>query len=586
MKREPSKYQKEILDWVKNGHGSGLVNALAGTGKTTTLEMVAKAIPSKMLFLAFNKHIADELSERKDIKPLIDSKKLKIYTVNALGNMTLIDYCKNKLDKDPVLKSSKLTSDILDGVILDRLRRENKELPHGAMESKLAMDTIKKHAKTCCDLVRCHCIDYKDHKAIDHLISDENLFVFRKEILQITSIPRLEWSFIVSDAIEESIDFFEKTGEYDFLEQIFLPVQLQLFPPAWLKWYTEFVGVDEAQDISTLQQRFIKKLQYMNPYKPTRYLFVGDEHQAIYKFNGADCNSINHIRSQFDAKDLHLNICYRCPKKALILAREHAPLIEDAPNAKEGTINIIKNIDIVNYANDGDLVMARKNKDLVTIYLMLIKAKKRVYFKKGEFLFRIVKEINDRKRIKTIDDVENFIKKEKQKEINKKESGEKEVKNVIDMDEEDVFDIMSILLLFFKLSYEDLDFENNAFGFTEFVKSIAKSEPSENCIVLGSIHAMKGLEANNVFIVNYFDMPYEFGMGGEYYIQEKNLKYIAETRTKENLYLCYEDEDETRGFLEEHSSLVDSCPFLEKEIEEEMSEDEDCYDYEEDEEDY
>ena len=273
-------------------------------------------------------------------------------------------------------------------------------------------------------------------------------------------------------------------------------------------------------------------------------------------------------------------------KKALILAREHAPLIEDAPNAKEGTINIIKNIDIVNYANDGDLVMARKNKDLVTIYLMLIKAKKRVYFKKGEFLFRIVKEINDRKRIKTIDDVENFIKKEKQKEINKKESGEKEVKNVIDMDEEDVFDIMSILLLFFKLSYEDLDFENNAFGFTEFVKSIAKSEPSENCIVLGSIHAMKGLEANNVFIVNYFDMPYEFGMGGEYYIQEKNLKYIAETRTKENLYLCYEDEDEARGFLEEHSSLVDSCPFLEKEIEEEMSEDEDCYDYEEDEEDY
>lgn len=564
MKREPSKYQKEILDWVKNGRGSGLVNALAGTGKTTTLEMVAKAVPSKMLFLAFNKHIADELSEREDIKPLVDSKKLKIYTVNALGNMTLIDYCKTKLDKDPVLKSNKLTSDILDGVILDRLRRENKELPHGAMESKLAMDTIKKHAKTCCDLVRCHCIDYKDHKAIDHLISDEGLFIFRKEILQITSIPRLEWSFIVSDAIEESIDFFEKTGEYDFLEQIYLPVHLQLFPPPWLKWYTEFVGVDEAQDISTLQQRFIKRLQYMNPYKPTRYLFVGDEHQAIYKFNGADCNSINHIRNQFDAKDLHLNICYRCPKKALVLAREHAPLIEDAPTAKEGTINIISNLDVVKYADYGDLIMARKNKDLVEIYLMLIKGKRKVYFKKSEFLFRIIKEIDDRKRIKTIEDVEKFIEKESRKENNRKEAEEKEVKNVIDMEEEDIFSIMSQLLTFFQMNYERYGFKSNAKGFTDFIRSIAKTEPSEECIVLGSIHAMKGLEAKNVFIVNYFEMPYEFGMGGEYFIQEKNLKYIAETRTKENLYLCYDLEKNTKEFIKEHLPIIDRCSFWEE----------------------
>lgn len=577
MKREPSKYQKEILDWVENGSGSGLVNALAGTGKTTTLEMVAKAVPSKMLFLAFNKHIADELSERKELKPLLDSKKLKVMTVNALGNMTLIDYCRNQLNTEPVLKSSKLVSDILDGVILDRLRKENKELPHGAMESKLAMDTIKKHAKTCCDLVRCHCIDHNNHKAIDKLIDDEHLFIFRKEILQITSIPRLDWSYIVSEAIEESIDFFEKTGEYDFLEQIYLPVKLQLYPPAWLKWYTDFIGVDESQDISTLQQRFIKKLQYMNSYKQTRYLFVGDEHQAIYKFNGADCNSINHIRDQFNTQELHLNICYRCPKKALILARKHAPLIEDAQNAKEGTINVIHNIDVPQYADNGDLVMARKNKDLVTIYLLLVKEKKKVYFKKGDFLFRIVKEIDERKRVKTIQDIENFIVKAKAKEINNKvQKDSKEAKNVIDMEEEDIYDIMFSLLNFFKNNYKELGFSGNAFGFTNFVRNIAKSEPSDDCVILGSIHAMKGLEAKNVFIINYFEMPYEFGMGGEYSIQEKNLKYIAETRTKENLYLCYDDEDEAKDWVYEFSSIVDKCQFLDEEMEED-SDNEDCY---------
>ena len=221
--------------------------------------------------------------------------------------------------------------------------------------------------------------------------------------------------------------------------------------------------------------------------------------------------------------------------------------------------------------------MARKNKDLVTIYLLLVKEKKKVYFKKGDFLFRIVKEIDERKRVKTIQDIENFIVKAKAKEINNKvQKDSKEAKNVIDMEEEDIYDIMFSLLNFFKNNYKELGFSGNAFGFTNFVRDIAKSEPSDDCVILGSIHAMKGLEAKNVFIINYFEMPYEFGMGGEYSIQEKNLKYIAETRTKENLYLCYDDEDEAKDWVYEFSSIVDKCQFLDEEMEED-SDNEDCY---------
>ena len=906
MKREPSKYQQEILDWVKNGSGSGIVNALAGTGKTTTLTMVAEAVPSKMLFLAFNKHIADELKERKELKPLIDGKKLKIYTVNALGNMAVIDYCKNTLKKEPVLKSNKLYSDILDGVILDRLQKENRRLPEDRIKNKVAMDTIKQHTKTCCDLVRAHCIDYKNLTAIERLIDDERLFVFRKEILMITTIPRLEWSLLVSEAIEESIDFFEKTGEYDFIEQIYLPVKLNMYPPIWLKWYCDFVASDECipfdyyvktdkglikmqtlynrindgericaktfneqtqdfeykpivnvvekgvkpvfkikteglkiieatsnhpfltqrgwvkveglkiredylicdnpinqktkfllnddqyqvalascigdgslekqseyntfrikfvqqekqldylhfkkkmfnceseytfksgytgrkdiyssstkvfihngnlrkeldkmdergfaiwymddgsmscgefhstkiscnnltkeeadilenrlkdfgifvkrvlvkgkyqefhfsvdnakkflkliapymhkdcfyknpystgeydwdfsgykkcggdyiksieysrdckvfdmevqdnhnfiiaksgsnkngagiivhncQDLSTLQQAFIKKLQYLNPYQPTRYLFVGDEHQAIYKFNGADSNSINHIREQFNAHDLYLNICYRCPKKAIKLAKTHAPLIEESPTAQEGKINIISNLNVANYTKAGDLVMARKNKDLVSVYLQLIKNKQKVYFKKGDFLFRIVKEIDERKKVKTLKDIEAHIEKIQTRELNKKlNEGKNESKNVIDMEEDDIYDIMFSLLDFFKNNYKDLKMAGTALGFTNFVRTIAQSEPSNECITVGSIHAMKGLEANNVFIVNYFEMPYEFGMGAEYSRQEKNLKYIAETRTKENLYLCYDEQESIEAFVDRYTKIIDFC---------------------------
>ena len=555
MKLKLSDYQKEILDWVEDGSGNGLVNALAGTGKTTTLELISQKIPTKMLFLAFNKHIADELSSKPGLQPLIAEKKLKIMTVNSLGNMTVMDYVKNHMDTVPELKSNKLTSLILEPIIYDRVRKENKHFSNDSLEAKVVLESIKKHAKTCCDLVRCHCIDYKNLEAIDWLIEQEHLFNFSRDFILKNSIPMLEWSYIVSEAIEDSTNHFLDTGQYDFIEQIYLPVHLGMFPPAWIKWYTDFIGCDEAQDLSTLQQRFIKKLQYMNPYKDTRYIFVGDERQAIYKFNGADCNSINHIREQFHTHELHLNICYRCPHKALEIARKYVPQIEDSPTAKEGKVYVIDNLDVANLVQPKDLVMARKNKDLVSVYLQIVKLKKKVFFKKADFLYSIVNEVEKRKKIKTLDDVRKFINKEKNKSLNSKE--EKSI-NIIDIETEDIFDIMDTLLDFFESNYKDVEFPCSVQGFVDFLRSIATDSPTDDSVVVGSIHAMKGLESKNVFIINYFDMPYDFGMGTEYNIQEKNLKYIAETRTKENLYLCYDCIEDSNKFTEEFEPIINS----------------------------
>lgn len=557
MKFELSDYQKEILNWVENGTGNGLVNALAGTGKTTTLELISKKVPTKMLFLAFNKHIATELSTKPSLQPLIESKKLKIMTVNALGNMTVIDYVNKNLEKTPNLKSNKLSSIILDPIITDRVRKENKHFSNDKLNARVALETIKKHAKTCCDLVRCHCIDHKNLEAIDRLIDQEHLFSFSKEIIIAYEIPILDWSYIISEAIEESTNYFLDTGEYDFIEQVYLPVELGMYPPAWIKWYTDFIGCDEAQDLSTLQQRFIKKLQYMNSYRQTRYIFVGDERQAIYKFNGADCNSINHIREQFNTHELHLNICYRCPHKALEIARKYVPQIEDSPTAKQGKIFITSNYKVADLAQPGALVMARKNKDLIDVYLQIVKRKKKVFFKKADFLYSIINEIEKRKRIKVLNDIGKFIIKEQNKEKNSKKDKHSSKKSVVDMESEDSFEIMLILLNFFEENFSEIGFPGTVQGFVDFIRDIATNVPTDDCIIVGSIHAMKGLESKDVFIVNYFRMPYDFGMGTEYNIQEKNLKYIAETRTKENLYLCYAEPMEAKFFMEKFPELVD-----------------------------
>src|SRR5260221_9624028 len=68
---EPSAYQAAIFDFIRGGQGDGIVNAVAGSGKTTTLVQGAKLLHEPALFMAFNKHIADELAGRLAGTPMI-----------------------------------------------------------------------------------------------------------------------------------------------------------------------------------------------------------------------------------------------------------------------------------------------------------------------------------------------------------------------------------------------------------------------------------------------------------------------------------------------------------------------------------
>ncbi len=78
----PSRYQEAIYAWVRAGHGDALVDAVPGSGKTTTLVEAAALIDGDGLFVAFNKHIADELRGR--LPAALDAS-----TIHALGLSTL-----------------------------------------------------------------------------------------------------------------------------------------------------------------------------------------------------------------------------------------------------------------------------------------------------------------------------------------------------------------------------------------------------------------------------------------------------------------------------------------------------------------
>ena len=64
-----STYQENILNTVKSTNKNILVDAKAGSGKTSTLILISEAIQkqgNKCLFLAFNKHIVEELKGKME----------------------------------------------------------------------------------------------------------------------------------------------------------------------------------------------------------------------------------------------------------------------------------------------------------------------------------------------------------------------------------------------------------------------------------------------------------------------------------------------------------------------------------------
>lgn len=60
----PSNYQIDIFNWIENGIGNAIVNAKAGSGKTTTAIQGITRMAGSVLMLAFNKKIVVELDSR------------------------------------------------------------------------------------------------------------------------------------------------------------------------------------------------------------------------------------------------------------------------------------------------------------------------------------------------------------------------------------------------------------------------------------------------------------------------------------------------------------------------------------------
>lgn len=495
----PSKMQQDFFDWIEKGHGSGIMKAVAGSGKTTTITNALKKIPSdeQILFLAFNKSIAEELKSR--VPDYVTCK-----TMNALGHSAVfrkfgrvqLDSYKTRAVLDQMYSSGLINSDDVKehGQVISKLVAIAKQvgLVPSTMSDKVSL--LEDTTDNWEDLM-----DHYDIEIRDGMMPAS----MESEIVE----QVISWT---RTALTISI---RETDVIDFNDQLYLPVVYDLPLPKY-----DWVFVDEAQDISAIQRSLLQK----SLRKGGRLVAVGDPYQAIYGFRGADSKSLENIAKTFNCTTLPLSISYRCPKAVVREAQKFVPHIQSSPSAIEGSVKDLGEVK-PDMFQIGDMVICRNTAPIIQLAYSLIanqKPAKVMGREIGEGLVSIIRKLKA-KSIKTLETrLDEWLVSEKARLLKKDK----------DADLSKVEDKFECIRCF-------LQFANPA-SVDELVRSIQSlfGEEQKGSVTLSTVHKAKGLEAKRVFILDAKLMPSKYAKKPHQIEQEHNLFYVAVTRAQEHLF--------------------------------------------------
>jgi DNA helicase-2/ATP-dependent DNA helicase PcrA len=270
----PTPEQLAIVDCARSTTDNILVNALAGAAKTSTLVLIAEAIPeTQILCLAFNKRIADEMQERLP-------SNCKAMTLNSLGHRTWSEATGRRLRIESG-KTYLIMKEVID-------RHPDKNVLY---ESFAELMRIVDFGKSC------GYIPTGNYEKAKRLMDDDDFFNHIEQKLSPVEIEVVREATLIS--LKQAFE-----GICDYNDQILMPT---IFHGAFPRY--PLVLVDEAQDLSALNHATLRKM-----IGTRRLIAVGDPNQAIYGFRGAHQDSMAALKNEFNMTEMHLSISFRCPK--------------------------------------------------------------------------------------------------------------------------------------------------------------------------------------------------------------------------------------------------------------------------------
>lgn len=560
-----------------------IVKAGAGTGKTTTMieglnellgfptkiqpsgeqrdiwMQIAKSRNQKRSigFCSFSNTIVDELKER--VPPKVDAK-----TVHGMG----LGAINRAFSPKPELKKnkSKLILAKMMGVTLEEAEKTSPQLMNAtAYLVGLCKQNMKSGTPEELD-------ELADHHDVQFgTDNQEDMHA------QMTAelIRQAVYDF-VPKVLEKSKDL--KDGMIDHNDMVWLPVVLNLNV-----WKYDLLFVDEFQDTNRAQQELVKRCG-------KRLVLIGDERQAIFGFAGADAVSMKRLEVDLrqcrrckerksleqrvidpmlkkmietagfpkpvtDPKVewpdcscgqnwctvLELTVSQRNAKAIVREANKYSPNFKARPDAPEGIVGQMaypimktkdgaKRLDFkASYAANlrpGDMVVCRANAPLINQYFFLLKngVKSSILGRGdvGEQLASLISQQKAKDIPELIQRIGDWKDHEIAKENAKKEPSEHKVMNI-----EDRHDCVIAFTEEVSTIKEMLNKINTIF-------TDNKKSPG---VKLGSIHKVKGLEADRVFYLIPGGFKPRFRRMQDWqWEQELNLRYVAITRAKTELY--------------------------------------------------
>lgn len=330
---QPSPQQSIFFDWITNGSGSCVLEAVAGAGKTTTLIIALTLMSGTIFFGAYNKKIADEIAVRAPNKLGLD-----ISTMHAAG----FKFFRRAFPK------VRVDGDKLRNIFRDACARnagpdgrciyapfEGTVLKLVGLAKQAGIGILKPNE-------RASWMELVEHFDIE--VFDEDTNTDNTALILALAKKTLEASIAIDHAV------------IDFDDMIYAPLyhKVKVYEYDW-------VLVDEAQDTNATRRALALRMLK----RGGRLVAVGDRHQAIYGFTGADSDSLDLIAAAVSAKQLPLTTTFRCPKSVVAYAQQWVSHIQAAETAPEGLVTNAISADLAKIAVPGDAILCRFNAPLI-----------------------------------------------------------------------------------------------------------------------------------------------------------------------------------------------------------------------------
>jgi DNA helicase-2/ATP-dependent DNA helicase PcrA len=492
----PSKYQQKIFEYIGGASGHLVVEAAAGSGKTSTLVKSLEYIPldKQVLMVAFNRDIVLDLTKK--------TKGIENVEVKTLHGLGLSMLKRNFPTKSFIPEPFKYDSHIKNNIKF--YTSINTYSLSGRNYFKY-LDNIKKFV----DFGRFYlCQTAKDLDFIEDRYGIDTI-ADEKQV----AIKVMQWGKTELDSV-------------DYTDMIWMPHVLFLKPIGLLY---DFIMVDECQDMNKAERELVLKCFKMG----TRLISVGDSNQMLYSFAGGDPDSFKALKSIPNTECLPLSISYRCGKNIVDFAKKLVPTIEaNEANPNHGMVKYDVPLSDV---EDGDMILCRNNAPLVQVYNEFLKLGKKAFIRGkdiGANLKTLVKSIKQEKVnadckedgifVRLYDDL--FVTRNKIMERSAVDAKTAMTSPIIE-NKLDMIKALEILA----------EGTNTADELIAKIDEIFPKRDKKDGIALSTIHKAKGLEANNVYIACQSLMPSKSAKKDWEIKQEHNLMYVAYTRAKNTL---------------------------------------------------